>query len=307
MPANTQIPEHFPTEFSNNWEPLLQQKLSKLKEYVTVDQINGKEKTYNQIAATTMRLITSRSAATTAQDTATAKRWVRQQAYDAVDWFDEFDEMLLAQISLPNSEVIQNHASAYGRTSDQVIVAALGGTAYTGETGTTATTLPVAQKILSNYDGATKTLGGSGWGTTTGTVGLNVAKMIKAKSVLLKAEVDDTDLCLTVTQAQLDDLLYITQVTSADYAAVKALVDGKTDYFMGFKILRTEQHAAVASNIRKIYAYAKTGLIFTDAGRKVHVDVLPMQNHTLQIRTVASLGATRREEKKVVEIECYEA
>jgi hypothetical protein len=39
-----------------------------------------------------------------------------------------------------------------------------------------------------------------------------------------------------------------------------------------------------------------------DAGRKVHVDIRADKSHALQIRTVASLGATRMEEKKVVEI-----
>lgn len=307
MPANTYIPDHYPTEFATNWEHLLQQKISKLKQYVTVDVINGKEKTYNQLSSTTMRLITTRSANTSAQNTATAKRWIRQSGYDAVDLFDEFDDQLLGNVVLPTSEVVMNHAMAYGRTCDQILITALGGTAYTGATGTTATTLPVAQKILANWTG-TQSLGGSGWGADSGTVGLNLAKLIKAKSILRKAEVEDEMLMLTVTQQQIDDLLLnVTEVKSSDYANVKALVAGEVDTFMGFKFIRTEQHAAVSSNFRRIYAYAKSGVILADAGRKVHIDVRADLNHSLQIRSVASLGATRREEQKVVEIGCYEA
>jgi len=309
MPANSAIPDHFVTEFSTNWEHLLQQKISKLRGYVTVDTINGKEKSYNQLAATSMRLITSRAATTTEQDTATAKRWIRQQGYDAVDLFDEFDDQLLGQIVLPTSETVQNHAMAYGRTCDSVLITALGGTAYTGATGTTATTLPVAQKILANYDGPTKTLGGSGWGATSGTVGLNLAKLIKAKSILRTAEVDEMDpLIITVCQSQLDDLLFnVTEIKSSDYNNVHALVAGEVDTFMGFKFVRTQQHAATSSSFRTIYAYAKSGVILSDAGRKVHMDIRADRNHALQVRSVASIGATRREEKKVVAIECYEA
>lgn len=309
MPANSAIPDHYPTEFSTNWEFLLQQKISRLRGFVTVDTINGKEKSYNQLAATSMRLITGRAAATSEQDTATAKRWIRQQGYDAVDLFDEFDDQLLGQIVLPTSEVVQNHAMAYGRTCDAVIIAALGGTAYTGPTGTTPVTLPVTQKVLANYDGPTKSLGGSGWGASSGTTGLNLAKLIKAKSILRKGEVDEADpLIMTVCQSQLDDLLFnVNEIKSSDYNNVKALVAGEVDTFMGFKFLRTEQHPAAVSNFRTIYAYAKSGLTLSDAGRKVHMDIRADRNHALQVRSVASLGATRREEGKVVAIECYEA
>jgi hypothetical protein len=54
-------------------------------------------------------------------------------------------------------------------------------------------------------------------------------------------------------------------------------------------------------------AYVKSGVKLADAGRKVHVDIRPDKSHALQIRTVASLGATRMEEKKVVSIECDES
>ena len=40
--AVNQIPQYFTTEFSSNWEHLLQQKVSKLKEYVSVESVRGK-------------------------------------------------------------------------------------------------------------------------------------------------------------------------------------------------------------------------------------------------------------------------
>jgi len=38
----------------------------------------------------------------------------------------------------------------------------------------------------------------------------------------------------------------------------------------------------------------------------VHVDIRADKSHSLQIRTVASLGATRMQEAKVVEVPCDE-
>ena len=96
MSAIQQIPERYVTEFSTNWMHLVQQKQSRLKEYVTLDTVNGKEKTYNQINEIAMREITSRAGQTTEQDLPLAKRWIREKGYDSVNIFDEFDERRLS-------------------------------------------------------------------------------------------------------------------------------------------------------------------------------------------------------------------
>ena len=300
MAANSTIPDFFPTEFSTNWDHLVQQKQSRLKEFVTLDTIKGKEKSYNQLAATSMRLITSRAAATSAQDTATAKRWIREQGYDAVDLLDEFDDDLLGSIALPSSPMIQNHAQAYMRTCDQVIIDALGGTAYTGATGTTATIFDANQAIAVNF-------------VPTGAPansGLTLAKVIAAKSLFGTNDVDeDEELIFVYSQKQLDDLLNnVAEVKSSDYANVKALVEGKIDMWMGFKWRRSQRlPKVVATDVRTCYAYAKSGVILSDSGRQVYTDILPTQNHALQIRSVARLGAVRKEETKVVSIACDES
>ena len=62
----TIIPEHYTTQFGLNWEFLLQQMESRLREYVTVDSVTGKEKSYSQIGTSTARLITTRNGRSTA-------------------------------------------------------------------------------------------------------------------------------------------------------------------------------------------------------------------------------------------------
>jgi hypothetical protein len=83
-------------------------------------------------------------------------------------------------------------------------------------------------------------------------------------------------------------------------------VDGTLNTFMGFKFRRT-QLLPVATNVRSVYAYVKSGIILAERGLKTHMDIRTDLSHSLQIRSVASLGATRMEEKKVVEIACDEA
>jgi hypothetical protein len=299
MSAMTQIPEHYTTQFDANWRHLVQQKNSRLREYVTLDSISGKEKSYNQLSEAAMQLITSRSGETRISDQATAKRWIRPKAYDTAKLFDEFDEQLLGEVVLPTSPVVQSHAAAYARTADQVIIEALGGTAYTGETGVTATTLPNAQKVAVNY-------------VESGSVansGLTIGKLRAAKYILDASEVDEEEERIIVVSAkQLQDLLRTTEITSADYNSVKALVDGSVNTFMGFKFRKTQLlPLASATDVRSTYVYVKSGIVLAERGLKTHMDVRTDLSHSLQIRSVASLGATRLEEKKVVEIACDES
>ena len=292
----TNIPNHFTTQFDSNWKHLVQQKNSKLKEYVTLDSIEGKEKSYNQLDATSMTQITDRSRDTRISDQAMAKRWIRPLNYDCAKLVDEFDEQFLGEVVLPTSPIIQSHAAAYARTCDKIIIDALGGTAFTGTTGTTATTLPAGQKIAANY-------------VESGAVansGLTIAKLRAAKFLFDSNEVDEEEERIMVVSAkQLQDLLRTVEATSADYNTVRALVDGTLNTFMGFKFRRSQQ-LPLAVDIRSCFAYVKSGVILAERGLKTMMDVRPDLSHSLQIRSVASLAAVRMEEKKVVEIACDE-
>ena len=296
MSAISQIPQYFTTEFTSNWEHLLQQKVSKLREFVSVESVRGKEKTFNQMASVEMTKITSRASDTTITDVALAKRWLRPFPYEHATLFDEWDAEYLGEVSLPQSETVSNHAMAYMRTCDKVVIDAALGTAYTGETGVTPTSLPAGQQIAVDY-------------VETGTAansGLTVAKLRQAAYLLTEAEVDDSDPRIIVVSAkQIQDLLRTTEVTSADFNSVKALVNGDIDTFMGFKFRRVSSALLPYNNstgVRTCFAYVRSGIKLADAGRKVHVDIRADKSHALQIRTVASLGATRMEEEKVVEI-----
>ena len=293
----TNIPDHYTTQFDSNWKHLVQQKNSKLKEYVTIDSIEGKEKSYNQIDATSMTQITDRSGDTRISNQAMAKRWIRPQQYDCAKLVDEFDEQLLGEVVLPTSPIIQSHAQAYARTCDSIIIGALGGTAYTGTTGTTATVLPAGQKVAVNF-------------VETGTAansGLTIAKLRAAKFLFDSNEIDEEEERIMVVSAkQLQDLLRTIEVTSQDYNSVRALVDGALNTFMGFKFRRSQLLGKV-STVRSCYAYVKSGVILAERGLKTHMDVRTDLSHSLQIRSVASLAAVRMEEKKVVEIACDEA
>ena len=299
MPALTQIPEHFVTEYATNWEHLAQQKLSKARECVTVDTVNGKEKKYNQFDTTEMDPVSIRAGDTRISDVNLPARWLRPYPLDKAYLFDEWDDQFLGAVVLPQSESVQSHAYAYNRAVDRTIISAALNIAYTGETGVTPTTL--TQTVAVNFVET---------GTAANT-GLTIGKLRQAKYILDAADVDDDDpRYVAITAKSLQDLLRTTEITSHDYNTVKALVDGNVNTFLGFTFKRISNKIIpidTVADVRTCVAWARSGIKITDSGRQVHIDVRPDKSHALQVRTVAALGGTRMEETKVVAIYCDES
>ena len=298
MPAMSFIPAHFTTQFDAVWQHLCQQKLQKLREYVMIDTVRGKEKSYNQFGPLDFQPVTVRAGDTRITDGVGAKRWLRPYPFDLANLYDEWDETFLGDVVLPQSDTVEAHGYGYGRLLDRTAINAALGTAYTGETGVTPVTLPAGQQIGVNFveTGA------------TANSGLTIGKLRQAKFLLDDAEVDEEETRVCACGAkQLQDLLRTTEVTSSDYNTVRALVEGKVDTFLGFRFRRVSSSFLpynAGTDVRTVPVWAKSGIKLSDSGRRVHIDIRVDKSHALQIRSVAAVGATRMEEVKVVAIDC---
>lgn len=280
----------FVQQYSTNVGLLLQQRGSKLRECVTMGSYTGKAaKAVEQIGSVTAQKRTSRHSDTPLISTPHDARWVFPTDYEWADLIDDQDK--LRMLIDPTSPYAQNGAYALGRAMDTDIISAALGTSKTGENGTTSTAFSASQTIAA------------------GAAGLTVAKLREAKKILLANEVDveNDPLYIAVTAKQLDDMLGTTQVTSADYNTVKALVQGQVDTFMGFKFVQTELLGVDSSSARRVIAWAKSGVhcgIWNDISGKVteRAD----KSYSNQVYVKGTFGATRTEEGKVVEILCSE-
>ena len=99
-------------------------------------------------------------------------------------------------------------------------------------------------------------------------------------------------------------------MTSSDFASVKALVDGTIDSFLGFKFKRVNKNFltyVAGTDVRTVVIATRSGLQFTDSGKRTYIDTRVDKSHALQIRSVACVGATRMEEVRVVTIACDES
>jgi hypothetical protein len=288
-----QISTAFVQQYTTNVGLLLQQRGSKLRDAVTVGSYSGKAaKAVEQIGSVTAQARTSRHSDTPLISTPHDARWVFPTDYEWADLIDDQDK--LRMLIDPTSPYAINGAYALGRAMDNLIVSAALGTAKTGENGTTNTSFATASQQV-------------GVGGTP--AGLTVSKLRSAKKILMANEVDveQDPLYIAVTAKQLDDLLGTTEVTSSDYNTVKALVQGQVDTFMGFKFIHTELLGVDGSSYRRVIAWAKSGLhlgMWNDINSRI--DQRADKSYSTQVYVKGTFGATRTEEKKVVEILCAE-
>jgi hypothetical protein len=282
----------FVQQYTTNVGLLLQQRGSRLRDAVTIGSYTGKAaKAVEQIGAVTAQKRTSRHGDTPLISTPHDARWVFPTDYEWADMIDDQDK--LRMLIDPTSPYAMNGAYALGRAMDADIISAALGTAKTGENGTTNTVFDTSNQQIAS-----------------GSAGMTVAKLREAKKILLSNEVDvEMDpLYIAVTARQLDDLLGTTEVTSADYNSVKALVQGAVDTFMGFKFIHTELLGVDGSNDRRIIAWAKSGLhlgMWNDISGRVSERA--DKSYSNQVYVSGTFGSTRTEEGKVVEILCTEA
>jgi len=288
-----EITTAFVQQYGSNVQLLSQQKGSRLRACVREEPQTGKNGFYDQIGATTARKRTERHGDTPLISTPHSRRRVTLVDYDWADLIDELDKVRM--LIDPTSPYAMNAAFAMGRAMDDEVIAAMTATAYTGEEGSTSVTFPSAQQL-----------------DISGT--LTLAYLISAKEKLLAAEVDeDLQLYFMCSASVLGDLLNIETLTSADYVTVKSLVQGDIDTFMGFKFKRSERlpldrtTTGGGSGDRSCFAWAEDGILLAVGKEPVpRIDERPDKNYSTQVFYSEAVGATRMEEKKIVEVICQE-
>lgn len=284
-----QVTTAFVQQYTTNVALLLQQRGSKLRECVTMGSYTGKAaKAVEQIGAVTAQARTSRHADTPLISTPHDARWVFPTDYEWADMIDDQDK--LRMLIDPTSPYAVNGAYAIGRAMDDIIISAALGTSMTGENGSTSTVFDTTNQRIA-----------------VGGTGLTVAKLRQARRILMANEVDVSadPLYIAVTAQQLDNLLGTTEVTSSDYNTVKTLVSGDINTFLGFKFIQVERLGVDGSGDRRCIAWAKSGLhlgMWNDITTKISERA--DKSYATQVYVKGTFGATRTEEKKVVEIIC---
>lgn len=279
----------FVKQFGSTLQLLSQQKGSRLSNCVRMETgAFGEEEYFDQYGEDTANVKIARNVDV---QYAADDYQRRRVSFTDIYWSKLIDkEDKLAMLIDPTSTLMQAGAFAIGRKIDDMIISAFSGTAYTGKAGGTSTSFTSANQIA------------------VGAAGLTVNKLIETKELLDSADVDpDEERYMAVAASQISDLLKTTEVTSVDYASVKALVEGKIDTFMGFKFIRT-QRLSLVTTTRTCLAWAKSGIVLAKRNEMASkIDVIPTKHYANQIYASISCGSTRMDEKKCVEIGCLES
>lgn len=284
------IPQNHVQQFKDNVIMLAQQKGSRLRATVRDDgDIVGDRVYFDRIGATAAQKVTTRHGDTPLMNTPHSRRMAPMFDYDWGDLVDKTDK--LKTLYDPTNKYSMAAQMALGRSMDDEIIGALGGSAAEGVDGSSSIALPSSQKVLAAAGGLTK------------------AKLISSKELLDAAEVDDdVERFIVTTARQISNLLNDTEITSSDYNTVKALVQGQIDTFMGFTFKRTERLLTDGSGDRLCYAYAATA-VGLGVPQDIEVDIGPRRDkrNATQVYACMGLGAVRVEDVQVVEIACVEA
>lgn len=285
-----QVTEAFVQQFSANFHHLAQQSVSRFQSAVRVESgIVGDSKKINRIGATAAQKRTTRHGDTPLIETPHTTRWIDLDDYEWADLVDELDKKKM--LADPTSDYLKAGVAAMNRSKDDAIYAAMRGNARSSS-GTVA--LPAAQKIA------------------VGGTGLTKAKIIQAKKMFRANEADEEngeELFIAYGSEQMEDLMNDATLTSADYSAVQILSDGnvpKGRKWLGFTWIPSER-MTLATTTRYTCAWAKSGVALgVGADVMTRVTERADKSYAMQPYARMSIGATRVEDAKVVEIACNE-
>ena len=288
-----QITTSFVEQYSSNVSMLSQQMGSKLRGSVDVENINGKNAFFDQVGVTAAQLRTSRHGDTPQIDTPHSRRRLSLADYEWADLVDDVDKVRM--LVDPTSSYAKAAAAAMNRAMDDVIITAFNASANTGVAGGTSTALPSTQKFA----------------TTDQSDGLTIAKLLSAKKILDNNDVDASiKRYIVCGPQQISDLLGTTQVTSSDFATVKALAEGSVNSFLGFEFIMSTRlnKDATHTSDRLVFAYTEDA-VKLGIGKDISAKISERadKSYSTQVYYCMSLGAVRMQEEKVVQIPCHEA
>lgn len=295
------------TIFQDGFVRVAQQTQSRFRELCDVKTgLTGKSHVFKKIDKTEMDEVTGRLQPTVGEEHTWQYRHLFPRKAQKTKILDEDDASELGLAVAPTGEISTEINSAAKRKIDKFFLEGILGDNYEGSEDSIQTiALPDSQVVAVNY----REDGGSA------NTGLTLVKLARAKEIFMANEVygQDVDmeegkLCMAVSAQELKNLLIDVQQTgSIDYNEVKALVDGKINYFMGINFIRSQQMPYTLPGggklIRSCPMWITSGVrmgFWTDI--TTSIKELSNPDGAIQIRGRVRANACRKDEINVVKI-----
>jgi len=300
------VTDAFVQQFTGNLHFLAQQDVSRLRGKSYEQPIKGEAAYLEQLAPSTARKRQARHEDSPIMNTQHLRRRVAPYPYEWGDLIDRADEVEL--LIDPSSGYAKTGEMALMRGVDDEYINAFFATAYTGHSGGTSVTWPNGNAESSPTAPAGTQVAVNDWtyGNGSGNSGLTISKLISAMVALDAAEGDlNEPRYIALTARQKGQLLATTEATNADYNSVRALVEGKITRFMGFEFVHTERLLQNGSSQWRVPCWRHSGMglgVARDISGQIAVR--PDKGFSWYVYADMSVGASRLEEAKVVELIC---
>lgn len=302
--AVTTITDVFAKRYSTMLYLLAEQKGSRFQDKVRRETITSAEEAYfDTLGSVTAQKRTTRYGSTPLVEADFGRRKVAPEDYEVANPVDSFDK--LKMILDPTGSFAQRQANALGRAKDAAIIDAALGTALCGKTGSTSKAFK-DEALSINGDGTVTTMGTLAAVTTVADISL--AKILIMMRLFNQADVDpDLPKYWAVTPKEIEDMLNIQQLTSADYVTVKNVQQGSVGSVAGFNFFWSNllpADAATGTGART-FAWAQDGILLGTAQEiNSRIDERTDLSYTIQVYSKMSMGAVRMEGCKVHECLC---
>jgi len=284
----------FVKKFEANIQLTVQQLESYFQDKVTIKQISPGAKLYmDYIGEFTPQLVTGRNSDTPCLIPDHSRRRINARTFVSATLIDPPDAERM--LSDPASQYMIGFRAGFKRKIDIDIAAAAIGDSYSvvGEDLTeTAIPLPATQIVAE-----------------TGTVGMTMQKVRQALLIFNRNDVPvDEPKWLALSAQAIYDLQGEVELTEAEQGALKIITTGKVAEVFGFKVVMSNRLAISAGLIRSNFAWVRSGLglgMIYDI--KTKLTTRDDKNHAVQPWMSMDFGATRLQEKLVVELRSYES
>lgn len=294
-----EIEEAWKYMYQDNIRLALQQKMPKIAKagVIRVESAGGEGfRPEMSVAAGTYQQRTVRNELKTVQELALTGRWVEPTDYDIGPYHDDKIDKIRTGIEMTGTYT-QSSVATVNRLRDDVVLAAMFGSAKTGKNGT----------------GSAATFDTSNMRVASGSANMTVAKLIEAREKLIKYEndLDAETPYVAMTEKQWRSLMNDMKMISGDFNNNKPLEKGVVEAYVGFNIIvfSSARLTYTSSSDRRCPFWVPSGVFLADYDLMMPTirKATEFRGEPYEVYTMLTLGATRLDEKKVGEILCTES
>lgn len=268
---------------------LASQQNAKLKGLFVEESANGEKHFFDRIGTFSVSQLDSLGASIPYQDAQFSRRMVTINKFHNGTLIHDIEKVKM--LVDPTNDIVKEIVAAHNRNYDDVVLAAMLGTAATGKDGSGSQAFDTTNYQIAH-----------------GSAGITLAKLLQAQKILRKADVDfdNEDVYLIFGPEAEEDILGITNFTSRDFQMDAGILGGKSlPSFRGMKMVFSNRipEQTAGSVYRVLVASSRAMKIAKYNDVNVNIDrIAHLGDQPTQVYTTSSLGAVRMEEKLIVDV-----